>query len=86
MRAKLDRDTQADDQIDQAQCIEADSPDAHDTHHVGDSERDDERDDDARAPGPEKNCHDEQNRRKTETEHFLRDVDYMRVLVKENVE
>lgn len=86
MRAELDRNTQADDQINQAQCIEADSPNAHDTHHVGNGERNDERDDDTRAPGPEENSHDEQDRGKTETKHFLCDVDYMRVLVEEDVE
>lgn len=86
VRAKLDCDAQADDQIDQAQCIEADPPHAHNTHDVGNGERNDERDDDTRSPRPDENGRDEQDRRKSETEHLLRDVDYMRILVEEDVE
>jgi len=86
MRAKLDSDTQANDQIDQAQCIEADPPNTHDTHHVSNGESNSECDDDTRAPRPKEDGRDEQNRCKTEAKYFLRDVDYMRVLVEKDVE
>lgn len=82
---ELDGDTERDDEVDERDGVEADAPEAHDSHHVEDDEGAGGRHERGRLPGAEQERRDEHDGAESEDQDLDEDGSDVRVLEEDQI-